>query len=57
MNDKEYIALAAKVEQGKQLPLVDKFLFEMETKHREAKPNPLQQQAIDRQKNPLLPGK
>ncbi len=57
MTDLEYKALGAKVEQGKQLPLVDKFLFELETKRREAKPNPLQQQAIDRQKNPLLQGK
>jgi len=54
VNDREYKELAAQVEQGKQLPLVDKFLFEMETKRREAKPNPLQQQAIDRAKNPLL---
>ncbi len=57
MNDREYKALAAQMDQGKELPLVDKFLFEMETKRRDAKPNALQQQSIDRQKNPLLRGK
>ncbi len=57
MTDLEYTSRAAKVEQGKELPLVDKFLFEMETKRRAETPNPLQQQAIDRQKNPLVQGK
>jgi hypothetical protein len=57
VNDREYRELAAQVEQGEELPLVDKYLFEMEAKRRAAKPNALQQQAIDRQTNPLLRGK
>ncbi len=57
MNDREYEELVLQVEQGMELPLVDQFLFEMESKRRDAKPSALQQQSIDRQTNPLLRGK
>lgn len=54
MNDKEFQDLATKVEQGKKLPMVDKFLYEQERQIRALPLNPLQQQIEDRQKNPLL---
>ncbi len=54
MDSKQFEQLEQRIAAGETLTVVEQFLHRAEVRHRAEKPNPLQQQNIDRAKNPLL---